>query len=500
MDFLRTKSVEHSMSDTEDPDFKLKKNLTALDLTVFGIGVIIGAGIFTLTGLAAKDYAGPAVVFSFVIAAVVCGLAALCYAEFASTVPVSGSAYTFSYATMGELVAWIIGWDLVLELMLGASVVAQGWSEYFVTFLDAIGLGWPESLGPSASSHWGDFNLAAFLLVAVLTTLVAVGIKESLRVNLVLVGLKLFIVLFVIVAGLFFINGSNYTPFIPPAADPKSASGLTQPLFQLIFGFEAQTYGILGIVSAASVVFFAYIGFDVVATTAEEARNPQKDLPRGIIGSLAICTVLYVAVALVITGMVRYDKIDPEAALASAFTSVGHENFATLISAGAVAGLTTVVMTLMIGAVRVFFAMSRDGLLPRPFARVNPRTGTPILITVGIGGCVALVASFTPIGKLAEMVNIGTLTAFALVSLAVPILRKNRPDLERSFKVPFNPVLPIVAALFCVYLALNLSIETWLRFLIWMVLGFAIYFLYGYRHSRVGQGFGDPTLDYSKED
>ncbi len=198
--------------------------------------------------------------------------------------------------------------------------------------------------------------------------------------------------------------------------------------------------------------------------------------------------------------MVPYDKIDPEAALASAFTSVGHENFATLISAGAVAGLTTVVMTLMIGAVRVFFAMSRDGLLPRPFARVNPRTGTPILITVGIGGCVALVASFTPIGKLAEMVNIGTLTAFALVSLAVPILRKNRPDLERSFKVPFNPVLPIVAALFCVYLALNLSIETWLRFLIWMVLGFAIYFLYGYRHSRVGQGFGDPTLDYSKED
>ncbi len=212
MDFLRTKSVEHSMSDTEDPEFKLKKSLTALDLTVFGIGVIIGAGIFTLTGLAARDYAGPAVVFSFVIAAIVCGLAALCYAEFASTVPVSGSAYTFSYATMGELVAWIIGWDLVLELMLGASVVAQGWSEYFVTLLDAIGLGWPESLGPSASSHWGDFNLAAFLLVAVLTTLIAIGIKESLRVNLVLVGLKLFIVLFVIVAGLFFVKAEPTTP------------------------------------------------------------------------------------------------------------------------------------------------------------------------------------------------------------------------------------------------------------------------------------------------
>ncbi|MCW2837868.1 MAG: amino acid permease-associated region [Marmoricola sp.] len=500
MNVLRTKSIEQSMRDTEDPDFKLKRSLTALDLTVFGIGVIIGAGIFTLTGQAARDYAGPAVVFSFVVAALVCGLAAICYAEFASTVPVSGSAYTFSYATLGELVAWIIGWDLILELMLGASVVAQGWSEYFVTFLDAIGLGWPDNLGPAATTGWGHFNLAAFLLVAVLTALVAVGIKESLRVNLVLVGLKVFIVLFVIVAGLFFIKGSNYHPFVPPTAGPKDASGLTQPLFQWIFGFEAQTYGILGIVSAASVVFFAYIGFDVVATTAEEARNPQNDLPRGIIGSLAICTFLYVAVALVITGMVRYDRIDPKAALATAFSDVGHPNFATLISAGAVAGLTTVVMTLMIGAVRVLFAMSRDGLLPRSFAHTSKRTGTPILITLTIGTTVALVASLTPINKLEEMVNIGTLTAFALVSVAVPILRRNRPDLERSFKVPFNPYLPVIAALFCVYLALNLSLETWLRFLIWMALGFAIYFLYGYRHSRVGLAEGDPTVVQTGED
>ena len=497
MNVLRTKSVEQSMSDTEDPDFKLKRSLSALDLTVFGIGVIIGAGIFTLTGKAAQAYAGPAVVFSFVIAAVCCGLAALCYAEFASTVPVSGSAYTFSYATLGELVAWIIGWDLILELMLGASVVAQGWSEYFVNFLDAIGLGWPDSLGPSTSAGWGHFNLAAFLLVAVLTVLIAIGIKESLRVNLFLVGIKLFIVLFVIVAGLFFVKASNYTPFVPPSAGPQDASGITQPLFQWIFGIEAQTYGVLGVVSGASIVFFAYIGFDVVATTAEEARNPQKDLPRGIIGSLAICTVLYVAVALVITGMVRYDKIDPNAALATAFEDVGKSGFATMISAGAVAGLTTVVMTLMIGAVRVLFAMSRDGLLPRPFAKVSPRTGTPITITLTIGVLVAVVASLTPIGKLEEMVNIGTLTAFALVSLAVPILRKRRPDLERSFKVPFNPVLPIVAALVCVYLALNLSIETWLRFLIWMALGFIIYFAYGYRHSRVGQGEGLAAPDYS---
>jgi APA family basic amino acid/polyamine antiporter len=309
---------------------------------------------------------------------------------------------------------------------------------------------------------------------------------------------KLFIVLFVIVAGLFYIKGANYHPFVPPNAGPQDASGLTQPLLQWILGVQAQTYGVLGIISGASIVFFAYIGFDVVATTAEEARNPQKDLPRGIIGSLVICTVLYMAVALVITGMIKYDKIDTEAALASAFRDQGKDGFATLIAAGAVAGLTTVVMTLMIGAVRVLFAMSRDGLLPRHFAHVNRRTGTPINITLTIGGLVAVVASLTPIGKLEEMVNIGTLTAFALVSLAVPILRKRRPDLERSFRVPLNPWLPYLAAAVCVYLALNLSIETWLRFVVWMVLGFAIYFLYGYRNSMVGRGEGDPAPDYSR--
>ena len=487
MNVFRTKSVEQSLADTEDPDFKLKKSLTALDLTVFGIGVIIGAGIFTLTGTAAAQFAGPGVVFSFLLAAICCGLAALCYAEFASTVPVSGSAYTFSYATLGELVAWIIGWDLILELMLGASVVAQGWSTYFVSFLDSIGLGWPDAIGPADAEafSWGHVNVAALLLVAVLTTLVAIGTKESLRVNLVLVGVKLFVVLFVIVAGLFYIKGANYHPFIPPAADPISGDGLTQPLFQWMFGIEPQTFGILGIISGASVVFFAYIGFDVVATTAEEARNPQKDLPRGIIYSLVICTVLYMAVALVITGMVRYDQIDTEAALASAFQSVGRDGFATMIAAGAVAGLTTVVMTLLIGAVRVLFAMSRDGLLPHQFGKTSSRTGTPIRITLTIGAIVAVVASCTPIGKLEEMVNIGTLSAFALVSLAVPILRKRRPDLERSFRVPFNPWLPYFAALVCVYLMLNLSLETWLRFLVWMALGFLIYFTYGRTHSRV---------------
>lgn len=484
MNVLRTKSVEESLAETVEPEHRLRKDLTALDLTVFGVGVVIGAGIFTLTGRVAADYAGPGVVISFLIAAFCCALAALCYAEFASTVPVAGSAYTFSYATLGELVAWIIGWDLLLECLLGASVVAQGWSTYFVTFLDQLGMTWPADLGPG-----GTFNLAAFVLVLLLGALVCYGIKESMRVNLVLVAVKLFIVLFVIIAGIGFINGSNYDPFIPEAAGTAGAAGgwLHTPLLQSLFGIEPQVYGVLGIVSAASVVFFAYIGFDVVATTAEEARRPQRDLPIGILGSLAICTVLYVAVALVITGMVRYDQIHTEAALAQAFITHGKDGYATVISAGAVAGLTTVVMTLMIGAVRVVFAMSRDGLLPEGLAKVNGRTGTPLRISIAITLLVAVVASLTPIGKLEEMVNIGTLAAFALVSLAVPVLRRTRPDLERGFRVPFSPVLPIVASLVCVYLMLNLSGETWLRFGIWMAIGAVVYAAYGVHHSRVGK-------------
>ena len=480
MSLMRTKSIEQSIRETDEPEYQLKKRLSALDLTVFGVGVIIGAGIFTVTGRAALEYAGPSIIISFVIGAVCCGLAALCYAEFASTVPVSGSAYTFSYAALGELVAWIIGWDLLLELMLGASVVAQGWSQYADLFLSQLGFNWPDSL--ASGSH---FDLLAFLLVAFITLLVSLGIKESMRVNLVLVAIKVFIVLFVIVAGLGFVKASNYTPFIPPSQPAKATEGLSAPLIQVLFGIEPVTFGVLGIVTGASIVFFAYIGFDVVATTAEEAKNPQRDLPIGIIASLVICTVLYMAVAAVITGMVPYDQIDPEAALASAFESVGKGGYATVIAAGAVAGLTTVIMTLLIGATRVVFAMSRDWLLPPVLGKTNVKTGTPLRITVSLGLFIALVASLTPIGKLEEMVNIGTLAAFTLVSIAVVILRRRRPDLKRAFRVPFVPVLPIVSALVCFYLMLNLSIETWLRFLVWMVLGFAIYFAYGHRHSRV---------------
>jgi APA family basic amino acid/polyamine antiporter len=476
----RIKSVEDSIRDTDEPEHRLRRHLSGLDLTVFGVGVIIGTGIFVLTGVVAKTTAGPAVAISFVIAGVVCGLAAVCYAEFASTVPVAGSAYTFSYATLGELVAWIIGWDLVLELALGAATVSVGWSGYLNQLLGDLGIPLPDSIAGDTAT----VNVPAIVIALVMTGVLILGIKLSSQVTSVIVAIKVAIVLLVIGVGIFYVQADNYTPFVPPAEPTEAGSGLTAPLIQTLFGFAPSTLGIGGIFAGAAIVFFAFIGFDIVATAAEETKNPKKGLPRGIIGSLAICTVLYVAVSLVVVGMQHYTELSTAAPLADAFRSVGLPFFSGVISVGALAGLTSVVMILMLGQSRVLFAMSRDRLLPRGLAAVHPRYGTPYKITLITGAVVALLAGFVPLDTLAELVNIGTLFAFVLVSLAVIILRRTRPDLPRSFRVPWVPFLPILSALACLYLMLNLPGETWVRFVVWMVLGVVIYFVYGRRHSR----------------
>ncbi|MFJ6786843.1 amino acid permease [Streptomyces angustmyceticus] len=483
---FRTKTVEQSILDTEEPEHSLKKSLSALDLTVFGVGVVIGTGIFVLTGKIAKEQAGPAVALSFVVAGVVCALAALCYAEFASTVPVAGSAYTFSYASLGELPAWIIGWDLILELALGCAVVAVGWSGYVRSLLDSAGVHLPAGLSGTHEGHFG-FDLLATLLVLALTGILVLGMKLSSRVTAVVVGVKVTVVLLVIVAGAFFITGANYTPFIPPSEPSQAGGGLAAPLSQLLFGFEPSNFGIMGVFAAAAVVFFAFIGFDIVATAAEETRNPQRDVPRGILGSLAICTVLYVAVSVVVTGMEKYSKLSTDAPLADAFKDLGQPFFADVISFGAAVGLTSVCMILLLGQSRVFFAMSRDGLLPRVFSRSHPRFGTPYRSTLALGGVVAVVSGFTSIDELAELVNIGTLFAFVVVAVGVVLLRRSRPDLPRSFRTPWVPVVPLLSVLASLWLMLNLPAETWVRFAIWMVIGFGVYFLYGRSHSRLGR-------------
>ncbi|MER5929456.1 amino acid permease [Streptomyces sp. NPDC002054] len=495
---FRTKSVEQSIRDTEEPEHQLRKSLSAWDLTIFGVGVIIGTGIFVLTGIAARNNAGPATALSFVAAGVVCALAALCYAEFASTVPVAGSAYTFSYASIGELPAWIIGWDLVLEFALGTAVVAVGWSGYVRHLMDT-NLGWQLPTAISGPDAGGSFDLLAFLLVLALTAILVVGTKLSARITAIVVAIKVTVVLLVIVAGLFFIKADNYSPFIPPAQpQPEGTSGWHAPLVQLLFGYEPTNFGIMGIFTAASLVFFAFIGFDVVATAAEETKNPQRDMPRGILGSLLICTVLYVVVTLVVTGMQHYTQMSPTAPLAEAFKSVNQPFFAGAISLGAAVGLITVSMILLLGQTRVFFAMSRDGLLPRFFSVTHPKFRTPYRATVVLGVAIAFLAGFTSLEKLAELVNIGTLFAFVVVALGVIILRRSRPDLHRSFRTPWVPVLPIISIAASLWLMLNLPADTWLRFAIWMVIGIVVYYAYGRRHSRLGLGLEGPRGDVPK--
>jgi APA family basic amino acid/polyamine antiporter len=481
----RTKSIEQSITDTDEPGSKLRKNLGALDLTVFGVAVTIGAGIFVLAAQQAGDTAGPAVSLSFVLAAIACGFAVLCYAELASTIPVAGSAYTYTYATFGEFIAWIIGWDLVLEFSLAAAVLAKAWSLYLS---DATGGALANTVDIAGITvDWG-----ALLVVAVLTVVLALGIKLSSRVSQVITAIKVAVVLLVIAVGIGYIKASNYRPFVPAAEPGVNSGGWDQSLFSLLSGAQGSTYGVFGVLAAASVVFFAFIGFDVVATTAEEARNPQRDMPRGIIGSLAIVTVLYVAVALVITGMQPYTALTTPASgdtatLATAFTNVGLTWAATIISLGALAGLTTVAMIMMLGQSRVLFAMSRDGLIPRGLARTGSR-GTPVRVTVGVGVVVGVVATFFPIERLEEMVNIGTLFAFVLVSAGVVVLRRTRPDLPRGFRTPLVPLIPLLAILSCLWLMLNLSVGTWIRFLVWLAIGLVIYFVYGARKSRLREG------------
>ena len=442
----------------------LKRELGAFSLVMLGIGGIIGTGIFVLTGVAAVEHAGPGVSASFAVAGLACAFAALCYAELATMLPVSGSAYSFSYATLGELIAWIIGWDLVLEYAVAASAVAVGWSGYFQTLFGAY-LPLPQSLLAApcffepCAVEGGIINLPAFAIIMFVTGVLVIGVRESAASNSVMVLIKTAVVIFVIAAGAGYVDTANWHPYAPK--------------------------GWGGIMTGAAVVFFAYIGFDGVTTAAEEARNPERDMPIGILGSLAICTVLYLAVALVITGMVPLSEIDTTAPLATAFKSKGLFFAAGLISVGAIVGLTSVLLVLLYGQSRIFYAMSRDGLLPPVFSQVHPKYFTPHISTMLVGTVVALLAAVLPLTWLVELVSIGTLFAFILVSVGVIVLRKNEPDRPRAFRCPLVPWVPIAAILSCAYLMASLHYTVWLRLAAWLGIGLAIYFLYGRNHSKL---------------
>jgi APA family basic amino acid/polyamine antiporter len=479
----RTKSVEQSIADTDEPGTRLRKDLAWWDLVVFGVSVVIGAGIFTVTAATTGDITGPAIWISFLIAAGTCALAALCYAEFASTLPVAGSAYTFSYATFGEFLAWAIGWNLVLELAIGAAVVAKGWSSYLGTVFGFAG----------GTVHLGSFNLdwGALLIITVVAIVCALGTKLSSRFSAVVTAIKVSVVVLVVVVGAFYIKAANYSPFIPKPEAEHQGRGIDQSVLSLLTGAQGSHYGWYGVLAGASIVFFAFIGFDIVATMAEETKRPQRDVPRGILASLGIVTLLYVAVSIVLSGMVSYTQLrtapgSEQANLATAFKANGVYWASGIISVGALAGLTTVVMVLMLGQCRVLFAMARDGLLPRQLAKTGSR-GTPVRITVLVAVVVAATASVFPITKLEEMVNVGTLFAFILVSAGVIVLRRTRPDLERGFRAPWVPLLPIASVCACLWLMLNLTALTWIRFGVWLLVGTAIYVGYGRRHSVQGR-------------
>jgi APA family basic amino acid/polyamine antiporter len=488
MNLWATKSVTALRAEAEAVNERsLKRALGSTNLIMLGIGAIIGAGIFVLTGLAAALHAGPAVALSFVVAAIACGLAGLCYAEMASTVPVAGSAYTYSYATMGEFAAWIIGWDLVLEYAMGAATVGVGWSGYFVSFLDYFGIHLPTAL-TSAPLRWCTsadvanavaacsqagwnrtgslFNLPAMFIVLFASTILVIGIRESAKANNFMVVLKVAVVLLFILFGLQYVDAGNWKPFIPPNTGA--------------FG----EFGWSGVFRGAGLIFFAYIGFDVVSTAAQEAKNPQRDMPIGILGSLVICTVLYVLVALTLTGLVKYDQLNVAHPVAFAVERISQLSWLRpFITLGAILGLASVVLVMLLGQSRVFYAMSRDGLLGPWAGKVHPHFRTPYLSTIYVGLVVAVITGTFPIQILGELVNIGTLLAFVLVCLGVLILRRQRPDLDRPFRTPLVPLVPILGMLSCLGLMATLPGDTWLRLLVWLLIGFVIYFTYGRKHS-----------------
>ena len=479
-DLLRTKSLERLNADAEAGENTLQRTLGPWSLIGLGIGAVIGAGLFSLTGIAAAEHAGPAVVISFAIAALGCAFAGMCYSELAGMIPVAGSAYTYAYATMGEFVAWIIGWDLVLEYAVGAATVSVSWSSYVTRFLrDSLGINLPPSLihspfetytlADGATAH-GLVNLPAILIICAASFLLMVGIRESARVNAIVVAIKLAVVAIVIGVGVFYIKRQNYVPFIPENTGT--------------FG----EYGWSGIMRAAGVVFFAYIGFDAVSTAAQEAKNPQRNMMIGILGSLAICTVIYILFAGVLTGLVRFDAMKGDAAPVN--TAIAQTPFpwlTSLVTLGVIAGFSTVILVLLLGQSRVFYTMSQDRLLPGFFSRIHPTWKTPYRSNLFFMVFTGALGGFLPISQLGHMTSIGTLLAFVLVCLGVIILRRTQPDAKREYRTPLVPLVPILGIVACGAMMVSLDGETWLRLVIWLAIGLVIYFAWSRRHSRIGR-------------
>lgn len=475
-------------------EHRLRRVLGPFSLTALGIGTIIGAGIFVATGVVAHDKTGPAIIVSLMTAGIACIFAALCYAEFASLAPVAGSAYTYAYATLGELFAWIIGWDLIIEYTIAAASVAHGWSHYFQNFISIFHLNLPAAISRApfdispVTQHLiatgTVIDLPALVISAILTVILVIGIRESARFNGIMVLIKLLIVLMVIVVGSFYINPANWRPFAPYGWKGLSFFGSAK----LVWADFMAGNQPLGMLAGAGIMFYAYIGFDSVSTHAEEARHPQRDVPIGIITSLIICTVLYIAVSAVLTGMVPYDQINTDAPISAAFKTVGLPWAQFVIAIGAIAGITSVQMVLMLSQPRVLLAMARDGLLPASFfADIHPRFRTPWKSTILTGICVGLISALIPLKILLELVNIGTLLAFVIVCLAVLIMRRLHPDAARPFRCPWVPLVPILGTLFCLVLMFSLPPDNWLRLLVWLLIGLVIYFFYGRHHSVLAQ-------------